>query len=84
MNETYFETFAAAIDGAVRAADEADALLARPSEVWSLVQEPLNYGDARQGDFALELLRGRPTRKFFHVSIYRLYSGRYELTTYVL
>ena len=84
MTETYFETFAGAIDGAIRAADEARALLARPSEVWSMVQEPLNYEQTRTGDFALELLKGRPTKKFFHISIYRLDSGRYELTTYIL
>jgi hypothetical protein len=80
----YFETFAAAIDGIIRAADESRALLTRPSEVWSMVQEPLFYGQTRQGNFALELLRDRPTKKFFHASVYRLETGRYELTTYIL
>jgi hypothetical protein len=84
MSETFFETFAQAIDGVIRDADANDVLLARPSEVWSMVQEPLNYGESRRGDFAIELLKGRPTKKFFHVSIYRMDSGRYELIDYVL
>jgi hypothetical protein len=85
MNNTYFETFAQAINGAIQAADKAKALLSRPTEVWSMVQgRALFYGQARTGAFAIARLRGRPTKKFFHVTIYRLDRGRYELVTYVL
>jgi hypothetical protein len=80
----YYETFAQAIDGAIRAADESRALLSRPSEVWSMCQEPLTYGQVRNGDFELDLYRDRPTKKYFHVVISRLDSGRYELVSYVL
>jgi hypothetical protein len=42
------------------------------------------YGTYKSASFALSALRGKPTRKAFHVSIYRMESGRYELTDYVL
>ena len=80
----YFETFSQAIDAAVERADRDGAVLSKPTEIWNLCQEPLFYGQYRQGDFQLDTLRGRGTKKYFHVVIYRLDSGRYELTAYVL
>ena len=80
----YFETLAGAIDGAVAKADADRVLLARPSELWSMCQDPLNYGNTRRGHFSIERYKDRPTKKYFHVVICRLDSGRYELTTYVL
>jgi hypothetical protein len=80
----YYETFAQAIDGAVAEADSKRVLLARPSDVWSMCQEPLYYTQTRQGHFEIELLKDRPTKKFFHVVIYRMNSGTYELVTYIL
>lgn len=83
MSNVYFETFAAAIDGAIVAATAARVLLARPADVWNMCQEPLNYTSTRAASFEIERLRDKPTRKYFHVSLYRMDSGRYELTTYV-
>jgi hypothetical protein len=83
MNNTYFETFGAALDGALRAADLNRALLHHPEDVRALANEPLNYGETRRGSFSIELLRDRRTRKYFHVVLYRPESGRYELTAYV-
>jgi hypothetical protein len=80
----YFETFAAAVDGARADAEQIRATLKPTEDLASLTREPLFYEQTRQGDFELDFFRGKPTRKFFHVSIYRLDSGRYELTTYVL
>jgi hypothetical protein len=44
----------------------------------------LPYGATRSFHFELLTIRGKQTKKFFHVTIYRLDSGRYELTTYIL
>lgn len=84
MSDIYYNTFAGAIDAAKLAADAAHAQLSKPTELWSLCQEPLFYGQTRTASFSLEALNGKPTRKFFHVTIYRMDSGRYELTTYIL
>jgi hypothetical protein len=44
----------------------------------------LSYGDKRNFDFEIRTLKGKPTRKYFHVNIWRSTEGRYELNTYVL
>lgn len=84
MNGIYFETFAAAVDAIFTAAYANKCEFAKPTEVWNLTQEPLNYLQTRTGDFALASRKGKPTRAYFHASIYRMDSGRYELTTYIL
>lgn len=45
---------------------------------------PLSYGDKRNFDFEIRALNGKPTRKYFHINIWRSTEGRYELNTYVL
>lgn len=51
---------------------------------WRSNFESIPYGESLNWYFAIETLKGKPTRKFFHVNIYRLDSGRYELNTYIL
>lgn len=80
----YFETLAGAVDAIFVNAYSDRGVFAKPTEVWSMCQDHLAYGQTRTGDFALESYKGKPTKKFFHASIYRMDSGRYELTTYVL
>ena len=83
MNAIYFDTLAQTVDAAVEQADQRGAVLARPTEAWNLCQDHLAYGLYRRGDFQLDSFRGKPTKQFFHVIIYRMDSGRYELTAYV-
>lgn len=42
------------------------------------------YGHTHSFDFEIATLKDRKTRKWFHVVIVRLDSGRYELNTYTL
>lgn len=42
------------------------------------------YGTTKEAHAEIETIKGKSTKKWFHVSIYRLESGRYELTIYVL
>ncbi len=84
MTGIYFDTLAGSVDGAEAAAANARAIFARPTDLWNLVQDPLNYGQTRTADIELLSLKGKPTRKYFHVVLWRLDSGRYELTTYIL
>lgn len=51
-------------------------------DLWSL--GPVEYGQTKRADLGLVGIKGRQTKKFFHVSVYRMDSGRYELTTYIL
>lgn len=82
--DPHFNTFAAAIDAAKVIADNTRAVLAKPADLWNICQEPLSYGDTRRISLKLETFQGKPTKKYFHVTIYRLDSGHYELTAYTL
>ena len=84
MSDTYFETLGATVDAVARLAEESRAVVSRPSEIGALCQDHLAYGAVRTGDFQLDTYKGKPTRKYFHATITRLDSGRYELVTYVL
>lgn len=92
-NNTYFETLTGVVDGAQVVLDEADAVLlfgtltTPTDDHWTnqiFKDGHLAYGQTRGYNFEIFTLKGRPTRKWFHISIYRLDSGRYELTTYIL
>lgn len=43
----------------------------------------INYNQCLDGHFPIESLNGHKTRKYFHVIITRLDSGRYELVSYI-
>lgn len=81
----YAETLAGAADEAITRADEAQAILVDPGSARDEIgREPISYGQHRSFSFAIDTLKGRNTRKGFHVVITRLDSGRYEIVAYVL
>lgn len=80
----YYETLASAVTAAQEDAQARAAVFTRPTDLWALAQDHLGYGETRSVNVELDTLKGKPTKKWFHVSIYRMDSGRYELTTYVL
>lgn len=84
QTEIYFETFAQAVDAAGARAHAERAVLSKPSDLWNICQEPLYYTQTRTVDCKLDTYKGKPTKKYFHATIYRMDCGRYELTTYVL
>jgi hypothetical protein len=85
MRDTYFETLGQAVHGAILAADDRWAILKDPGSAREIMgREPISYGQMRNFDFELVTLRERKTKKWYHVVITRLDSGRYELVTYVL
>lgn len=84
MIETYFETFAAAIDAAQLRATEEQAVLSRPADLWNICQSALPHGHTRVLSLPLDSFKGKSTRKYFHIAIHRMESGRYELTNYIL
>ena len=92
MKQTpYFGTFSAAVDIIHSVLADSQALPAHDGQdgtphweetIYS--QGPVNYGQTLQVHLELKTLKSKPTRKFFHASIYRMDSGRYELTSYIL
>jgi hypothetical protein len=52
------------------------------------VREPFNFGGipyekTREAHYKLAAFKGKPTKKYLHVSIYQMPSGSYELTRYI-
>ena len=80
----YFETLSAAVDDIVARAAAARMELKNPAEIQEVFSSHIAYETDRSGNFELVRIRGKRTYKWFHAQIYRMHSGRYELTTYVL
>ena len=45
---------------------------------------PVNYGQTFSKSYPLKSYKGKPTKKWAHMVIYRMESGKYELTNYIL
>ena len=91
--ENFFGTFCDCVDACQVRQDLAGAILVlgtvnvMPDDHWTTdlsKRGPVNYGQTLQASYEILTLKGKPTRKRFHISIYRMDSGNYELTTYVL
>ena len=44
----------------------------------------ISYGGCKEAHFELSSYKGKPTRKYGHVTVWRSESGRYEANAYVL
>lgn len=51
---------------------------------WTEDFQPMIYGQVQDRHFEIYTLKGKQTRKWFHVVITRLDSGRYETVAYCL
>lgn len=79
-NDTYFDTMSLAIDTAKEQADRKNFEVIDNELLW----EHVPYGQTRKR--SLELVSkntGAKSKKMLHVSLYRMESGRYELTAYI-
>ena len=84
-NQIYFETLGSALRAfADNVASKGGVMLADISDVAMAFNGGVSYGHTASRSFELATLKGKPTRKFAHVTLYRMESGKYELTDYVL
>ena len=90
---SFYETLSDAINACQLHLNEAQAELLLSGDRcgaechWSqqgALKEPVKYGETRRADFEIFTLKGKQSKKWFHISIYRAETGRYELTAYVL
>jgi len=84
MSNIYHDTFAGAIEAAATNAAKAGVVFHDLQWTADIAREPVNYGETRRMSVPVFTYKGRVTRKHFQVVLYRLDSGTYELTTYVL
>lgn len=86
-NQIYFETLGAALDSFVQQTEEKGGLFASDAPQIHVAEKfngGVSYGQTVSRSFELATLKGKPTRKFAHCVVYRMESGRYELTSYIL
>jgi len=86
MKNNYFETLGEALRAFVAQVFERGAVLAE-NELANVAEKfngGVSYGQSVSRSFELLTFKGKATRKGAHVSLYRMESGRYELTAYVL
>jgi hypothetical protein len=80
----YHETLSLALQAAEAHAVCSRAMIDRDALREEFATGGIPYGTTRNADLPIQFYKGKPTRKGFHVSIYRMDSGRYELTCYIL
>ena len=84
-NEIYFETLGEAVRAFVSQTFAKGGTLTE-NEQANIAEKigPVSYGQTVSRSFELMDFKGKSTKKFAHVSLYRMESGRYELTCYIL
>ncbi len=86
QSETYFETLGEAVRSFVAQTFAKGGTLAanEHAEIAEKFNGGVSYGQTVSRSFELLSFKGKPTKKWAHATLYRMDSGRYELTTYIL
>jgi len=78
-SDTYFETQSEALEYAYAQVHPRYAIQF-PENIWT---EHVSYGSTVRYSLPLNVVKtGNPAKKYLHISLYRMESGRYELTYY--
>ncbi len=80
----YHETLGEAITQGHKNFTDRKAIVTDRKEDERFVFGGLAYGETKEAHYPIETLKGKSTKKYAHMTIYRMESGRYELTTYIL
>lgn len=80
----YHETLSAALDEASSYATRKGCVVAIRELYEPFNYGGINYGETKDSHATILSIDGNNTRKKFHTVIYRMDSGRYELTCYIL
>jgi len=85
--ENFHETLSSALNNAL-AYHAAEGVKMSEAEEYNLREkfafDGVKYEQTKQASGPIESIKGKATKKWLHISIYRMSSGRYELTTYCL
>ena len=84
MSDTHFETLGEAIRSFIDQTEAKRAVFVNVDEISSRFDGGVSYGQTVSRSFELLEYKGKKTKKYAHCVIYRMESGRYELTSYVL
>jgi len=79
-SNTYLESQSAALNEAYTNAQSKGYTVNEPNNIWT---EHVHYGTTVQYNLPLiKTSTGNPARKWLHINLYRMDSGKYELTYY--
>lgn len=88
VRDSYFETLSAALHAFVeRTKEDGGAFLVETetlAHVCGQFYGGVSYGQTVSRSFELATFKGKSTKKWAHVTLYRMESGRYELVSYML
>lgn len=88
IHDNYFPTLATACHAFVeRVKEQGGAFLVQTetlAHVCGQFSGGVSYGQTVSRSFELVTIKGKSTKKWAHVTLYRMESGNYELTAYVL
>ena len=79
-----YETLSDTVDAAVAHAQEIRAEINEEELRSGYAYDGVNYGQTKTVSAEIFKLKGKNTRKGFHVVVTRMDSGRYELVAYAL
>ena len=83
--QIYHETLSSAVNESLAEIALRGAVLRDAEQITGVFEfGGLAYGQSKEAHAEIETLKGKRTHKFAHASIYRMESGRYELTVYIL
>jgi hypothetical protein len=82
-SETYFETLGAALAAHIAKVESLGGVFEDNTEEMYCFFPPVSYGQTQYDHRALATYKGKGTKKYAHAAIYRMETGRYELTSYI-
>ena len=83
-NPVHFETLAETLRAFIDFVKTSGGVFEEDEDEMFLFTSPVNYQTSMEGHYPLASFKGRGTKKYAHMTIYRMESGRYELVNYIL
>jgi hypothetical protein len=85
MQDIYFETLGKALDSfSDYLAKNRAVTLATQSDMAMAFNGGVSYEQTVSRSFEIATLKDKTTRRYAHITLYRMKSGKYELTNYIL
>lgn len=81
--ETYFDTLSSALEAHIENVHSQGGVFTEEASEMYMFISPVSYGQTIQDHRELATLKGKGTRKWAHFAIFRLETGRYELTSWL-
>ena len=80
QSDTYFDTQSAALNFVENEMQKKEIQIQYPDSIWT---EHVAYGTSVRYNIPLKNRTGNDMKKWLHITLYRMESGRYELTWYL-